>query len=212
MSLPAEAQMRPDDTSPPFADGTPWHPHYENQLRFLNLTLISKPDERCSQIGFVMFDTSGFGTTAATVYYNQDRGKFWANLWDNGSTRLRENVQQVLEDVARVYLLGSLGEKHPILAAAYAHARQRKEERHRAHAQVPEGKNAHQYKKVQLADAAEQEAMDMLAVVLDAAGYDMAGYDGRPSADLARPQLDRWIERKETAALRRALGQVDSSG
>ncbi|KJK56110.1 hypothetical protein [Saccharothrix sp. ST-888] len=183
---------------------------YHNRRGYIHLTLTNEPDRRTSEVGKVHLDSDLTSLCIGTVFFDQVKEKYWGTVRHTNrtidATKPHDDPFQALKAVGHLYLIGSLGEEHPIIAAAYEHARKRQDERHRVHAQVPDGKNAHQFKKVQQADAAEQEAMDMLAVVLDAAGYDMAGPGGWPSADLARPQLDRWIDRQEKDALRRAVG------
>jgi hypothetical protein len=176
---------------------------HKHQLGFEHFTLVSKPDRRSRRVGFVEHNTSGGDRTIGTVFYDTVDQKYWGTVFETEGTPPRENPQQVLADIVRLYLLGPLGESHPTVTAAYGVARSRLHDRDSAIDRVPEGKNPNQQKRVIKTEAAYETALSMLASVLAAAGYDVLGYGDMPSPERAEEHLRRWIEALEQKAPRR---------
>lgn len=149
-----------------------------------------------SGVGTVVMEVAGLPTVIGPVYYNRDEGQYWGVVHTTVDTQLRDEPQQTLEDMVRLHLLGPLWQHHPTVAATFERAKQLRDAFDRTfNLQKDKGvKNPNRIKVVVEAHSEFQGALSALAYVLTAAGVNVAGHGGFPSADLALASLDRWIE------------------
>lgn len=177
---------------------------YEDPRAHVHFTLTNEPRRISSEVGKVHLDSDAVSSCIATVYFDPAIEQYWATVREVDGTRRQDTPLQVLEEVVRMHVLGSLGEKHPVIAAAYRYARHLHEEMHKTIALTPEDKTPDQYKRVIQAEARYEGALGSLAQVLAAAGYDVLRRD-LPSLEEAERHLHRWTENREREALHRAL-------
>jgi hypothetical protein len=148
-----------------------------------------------SGVGSVIQEVAGLPTEVGPVFYNREKGQYWGIVHTTIETPLRDEPQQVLEDMVRLYLMGPLWQHHPAVAATFQNAQRLRDVWHNKHSEAQkEGKDPDRVHAVTEARGEFQGALSTLAYVLTAAGVNVAGYGGHPSADLALVRLDRWIE------------------
>ncbi|MFJ7280865.1 hypothetical protein [Kitasatospora sp. NPDC098663] len=116
-------QLTKDDGSK-CSDGTPWHPHYPNQLEFDHFVLAMNPDEETGRVGFVHQETRGSGSTIATIFHKTDTGKYWAVLRAEARTPEVDSPAAALEHAVRLHhqAMEFTGDKAKVYGAMYDQA------------------------------------------------------------------------------------------
>ncbi|MFE6746023.1 hypothetical protein ACFVGM_09240 [Kitasatospora purpeofusca] len=176
------------------SDGSLWHPHVPNTVEFTHFNLVEMPaSERYPKFWHLRIDTYGSGGGAATIWFDEEKQQYWAEVKCK-STKHFDTLGDVLHAAIGLYYLGRLGEQHPVIAALYRRVRKLNdavaETRDKA---FDEGKQPNRTAAVLKAEAGYEAGLNLLAAALDAAGYDVAGYGGFPSADRAAMFLNSWV-------------------